>query len=269
MAARLFVPTDYPLVDLDPTSPNYGKVTSQWRRFQEGVGTALAAGAVNTILTSDGANFVWQQLKNANVDVAAAIDWTKISKAGSSLADLTTRSAADLSSGTLLLARLSGITTTQLAAAAGILLAQLAFTGTADANHFLRGDSTLATITKSVFCFGTGAIAAGATNYVGAIGNNAVEANVRMVAPVAGTLRNLYVVADAAPGAGQTFIYTVRKNGADDTITCTLSGAAATTGNDTTHTDSVAAGDTFDVKVVISAAAAAAHHAISLELATA
>lgn len=45
-------------------------------------------------------------LTNAELAAAAAIDWTKISKAGSSLADLVTRSAADLSSGTLAKARM-------------------------------------------------------------------------------------------------------------------------------------------------------------------
>lgn len=214
-------------------------------------------------------NLAWLKLFSDLADGVTAVPWANIDFTGSSFADILTRSASVISSGTLPLTRLSGITTSQLAAAAGILLSQLAFTGTADGNHFLRGDSTLATITKTAFCFGTGAIAAGATNFVGTIGNNAVEANVRMVAPCAGTIRNLYVVTDAAPGAGQTFIYTIRKNGADGAITCTLSGAAATTGNDTTNTATVAAGDTFDVKVVISAAAAAAHHAISLELATA
>ncbi len=38
---------------------------------------------------------------NAHINTSAAIDWSKISKTGSSLADLTTRSASDLSSGTL------------------------------------------------------------------------------------------------------------------------------------------------------------------------
>lgn len=46
-------------------------------------------------------------ITNAQLAAAAAIDWTKISKAGSSLADLITRSAGDLSSGTLPDARLS------------------------------------------------------------------------------------------------------------------------------------------------------------------
>lgn len=38
---------------------------------------------------------------NTHINAAAAIDWTKISKTGSSLADFDTRSAGDLSSGTL------------------------------------------------------------------------------------------------------------------------------------------------------------------------
>ncbi len=40
-------------------------------------------------------------ITNTEIDAAAAIAWSKINKTGSSLADLTTRSAADLSSGTL------------------------------------------------------------------------------------------------------------------------------------------------------------------------
>jgi hypothetical protein len=47
-------------------------------------------------------------IANAQISASAAIAWSKVSKAGSTLADLATRSAADLSSGTLGLARLSG-----------------------------------------------------------------------------------------------------------------------------------------------------------------
>ncbi|MBW4083877.1 hypothetical protein [Paenibacillus sp. S150] len=47
---------------------------------------------------------------DADVNSAAAIGWSKISKTGSSLADLATRSAADLSSGTLAAARLPAAT---------------------------------------------------------------------------------------------------------------------------------------------------------------
>jgi hypothetical protein len=55
----------------------------------------------------------------------SSVPWASIDFTGSSLADLATRSAAALNSGTLPLGRLSGITTTQLAAAAGVTLSQL------------------------------------------------------------------------------------------------------------------------------------------------
>jgi hypothetical protein len=45
-------------------------------------------------------------ISNVHVNASAAIAWTKISKSGSSLADLTTRSASDLSSGNLAYARM-------------------------------------------------------------------------------------------------------------------------------------------------------------------
>lgn len=71
--------------------------------------------AVTTAKLADGA------VTNVKVDAAAAIAWTKISKAGSSLADLATRSAADLSSGTLPDARFPAT----LPAASGVNLTAL------------------------------------------------------------------------------------------------------------------------------------------------
>lgn len=92
----------------------------------------VAIGAAGTVLRSNGTDPSWSTdgsaltalnatnlasgtvplarlsgITNAEIDAAAAIAWTKLSKTGSSLADLTTRSAADLSSGTLADARLS------------------------------------------------------------------------------------------------------------------------------------------------------------------
>jgi len=69
------------------------------------------------------------------------------------------------------------------------------------------------------------------------------------VATRSGNPRNLYCFATAAPGGADTAVYTVRKNSADSTLTCTMTGAA-TTCNDTTHTLTVAAGDRYSVKVV-------------------
>jgi hypothetical protein len=66
----------------------------------------LTFAADSVILTGAGTASVGK-ITNAYVDAAAAIDWSKVSKAGSSLADLATRSASDLNSGTLDPARIA------------------------------------------------------------------------------------------------------------------------------------------------------------------
>jgi hypothetical protein len=72
--------------------------------------STLEFGSNNDVLRTVGGAPSWGLIANANVDAAAAIAWTKISKTGSSLADLTTRSAGDLTSGNLAYARLPGTT---------------------------------------------------------------------------------------------------------------------------------------------------------------
>ena len=70
-----------------------------------------------------------------------------------------------------------------------------------------------------------------------------------MRVPRAGILKNLHVQQRVASGAaGRTDIYTVRVNGADKAITCTLDNA--TTGEDTTHAVPVAQGDAVSIKLV-------------------
>lgn len=67
-------------------------------------GTGLSAlGAANTVLTvNSGATAnQYQQVADAHVAAGAAIAWSKLSKSGSSLADLATRSAGALNSGNL------------------------------------------------------------------------------------------------------------------------------------------------------------------------
>jgi hypothetical protein len=70
----------------------------------------LTAGSENDVLRVSGGTPSWGLVANANIDASAAIAWAKISKTGSSLADLATRSAGDLSSGNLAYARLPGTT---------------------------------------------------------------------------------------------------------------------------------------------------------------
>lgn len=95
--------------------------------------TRLTVGSAGTVLRSDGTDVAWSTdgsglaslnasqlssgtvplarlsgITNAEIAAGASIAWTKLDKAGSTLADLTTRSAGDLTSGTLADARLSG-----------------------------------------------------------------------------------------------------------------------------------------------------------------
>ena len=95
----------------DLTIDAYGRVTAKASGTGGGGG-----GSVSSVFGRTGAV------------VAATNDytWAQIDKTTSSLADITTRSASDLSSGTLPLARLSGITNAELSASAAIALSKLA-----------------------------------------------------------------------------------------------------------------------------------------------
>ena len=85
----------------------------------------LGSGTANstTFLSGDQ---TYKQVADAQVASGAAIGWSKIDKTGSSLADLATRSASDLSSGTVATARLGS--------------------GTANSTTFLRGDQSYAQV---------------------------------------------------------------------------------------------------------------------------
>ena len=79
----------------------------------------------------------------------------------------------------------------------------------------------------------------------------ATEAPVEEIVGSAGTFKNLYVEVTAL-ASGQTATFTLRVNGADTALTLTITGTT-TTGSDTTHTVTVAAGDIVSLKAVTSA----------------
>lgn len=91
------------------------------------------------------------------------------------------------------------------------------------------------------------------TQYV-AIGGggqaSATEADVEIGSPSAATISALFVNLDLPPGIGNSIAFTWRKAGSDQTLTCTVSGAVATTCSDTTHSFTVAQGDLIDIKLV-------------------
>jgi hypothetical protein len=65
-----------------------------------------------------------------------------------------------------------------------------------------------------------------------------------------GTASGFYASVAIAPGTGNSYAFTFRDNGSNTSITCTISGASATTCNDTTDTASVNAGDLVDYSIV-------------------
>ena len=135
-------------------------------------------------------------------------------------------------------------------------------------NVTIGGTLTVSGITKAVLASRT---TAGVTTYLG-IWDSTTETDVYFVLPCAGTIKNLYIIADGAIGAGQTATYTVRKNGVDQTLTTSLtgagSGAGITTNNDATHSFTVVAGDLVSIKLVTSAGASTRKHQCGMELAT-
>lgn len=74
------------------------------------------------------------------------------------------------------------------------------------------------------------------------------EIGATIVMPFSATLKNFYVTLDVAPGAGNSWTLTIRKNQASTALTITISGSDDT-GNDTTHTVSVAAGDKISILI--------------------
>lgn len=76
------------------------------------------------------------------------------------------------------------------------------------------------------------------------------ETNVDIDSPAAVTIQNMTVQMSAAPGIGNSVVYTWRKNASSQTLTCTISGASATSCSDTTHNFSTASLDLLDIQAV-------------------
>ena len=78
-----------------------------------------------------------------------------------------------------------------------------------------------------------------------------VDVDMKCTMPTAGTLSQLRVVINGLMGGGNTLIITVRKNGVDQALTCTITDPAFTA-NDMVNSVAVAAGDLINVSVACS-----------------
>ena len=125
--------------------------------------------------------------------------------------------------------------------------------------------ATLAVIYRShLFCKSNG-IAAATTEYMDMANSYAAIADAEFAVSVPGTIKNMYANASGAPGAGESFAYTLFKNGVAQTLTCTISDPD-TSANDTTNTVTVASGDKIAIRCVTSATAATKLHHVMCEL---
>ena len=79
---------------------------------------------------------------------------------------------------------------------------------------------------------------------------NANEAIVQNIIPAAGTVKNFFALVETAPQAGRTWTFTVRKNGADTAVTCTIAGdGVLRTCSDTVNTAAFVSGDLIAIRI--------------------
>lgn len=79
-------------------------------------------------------------------------------------------------------------------------------------------------------------------------GGLATTGAIQIAMPRGGTLKNLYIVHNTTAGNGNNIVYTVRVNGVTQTLAVTLASTSSS-GSDTTHSITVAAGDLVDIQI--------------------
>ncbi|MFA5746917.1 MAG: heparin lyase I family protein, partial [Candidatus Paceibacterota bacterium] len=95
---------------------------------------------------------------------------------------------------------------------------------------------------------------AGATEYIGLMGDglkvfDATEANVQQIMPTAGTLSDFKFKVKTAPGAGNSWTFTIRKNAADTDLSVSIAGTDTLSNLDEDQV-SVSAGDEIAISAV-------------------
>lgn len=189
-------------------------------------------------------------IDNTNIAPNAAIAYSKLNIAGlitngdlaGSIADsklLTISTAGKVNASTL-----TSLSSTP--SGAGVFPIANIATGTPTGSKYVRDDGTLQTITltsKSILT-SNASYTSSATSYScpGDSSATSTQTDHVMVIPVAGTIKNLYA-ATSNVNAG-TMAITVYKNNSAQTLTATIA-SLGTAANDTTHSFSVAAGDTI------------------------
>ena len=107
--------------------------------------------------------------------------------------------------------------------------------------------------TKSTICTEKIATSTTLTNYWtgSTINGSDVVVSVPYPGQTTGTIKNLYCHTNGAAGSGKTYDVTLQKNGSNTSVTCQITGTSNPSScNDTTHTATYTAGDTYSFKYV-------------------
>lgn len=110
-----------------------------------------------------------------------------------------------------------------------------------------------------------GTVAAGTTVFIGPNGQFAAEDDAAMAPGRPAVISRIFVSSVAAPGVGQTYTYTLRKNGANTGLSAVLTGAnnaALMSGASVTYN----ANDLFDIALNTSAGAVVTRHRVTIIL---
>jgi len=91
-----------------------------------------------------------------------------------------------------------------------------------------------------------------------------VETSIQFRMPFNCVVRNFYARILAAAGAGESYVFTVRRNGANTPITCTIAGAADVECNDLVNEQAYDQGDLFSICIVASLNAVGRQYVVSL-----
>ena len=89
--------------------------------------------------------------------------------------------------------------------------------------------------------------------------------DMEIIMPVAGTIKNMYVRLDVAPGASENVALTTRIDGVDKSLVVTITNTA-TSGNDTVNSENVSAGERVTIRAIASGSAASMRINVSIQL---
>lgn len=132
--------------------------------------------------------------------------------------------------------------------------------GTPEAQTVVQVAALMTSVTagESAIFGGTDATTISATKYApfGSGRATAAEVDAQVICAAGGVIDRLYVHVSTAPTAGNSWVFTLYKNGVSTGLTCTVADAAVTA-NDVTHTVSIAAADRISVEMVAVGAPAA------------